>query len=204
MINYMSKHADELLREWFKKASTLEVAHVKASNWYYGKDTWIAIPSIILSVLSGSLAFSTTGFPEDIKNTFLFVTGGISIVNTIIASIKEYFSWGQKHFNHAAAALAYQKLKNNIEIQLALHKMGIDIPYEKIIQDTGNMITKIENEAPQLPKFIADNINFGEKIIDIMVETNTEHENDSEIRDIVDKYLKVPAKEEADNMVDTK
>ena len=186
----MSKHADELLREWYKKASAFEAAHMAASNFYYGKDTWIAIPSIILSVLSGSLAFSTTGFPDDIKNTFLFVTGGISIINTIIASIKEYFSWGQKHFNHAASALAYQKLKNNIEIQLALHKMGIDIPYEKIIQETGMMITKIENESPQLPEFITRNIDTGNQIIDIMVDTNTEHENDSDIREIMEKYLK--------------
>jgi hypothetical protein len=186
----MSKHADELLREWFKKATTLEAAHIQASNWYYGKDTWIAIPSIILSVLSGSLAFSTTGFPDEIKNTFLFVTGGISIVNTIIASIKEYFSWSQKHFNHGATALAYQKLKNNIEIQLALHKMGIDIPYERIIQETGTMLTKIENESPQLPKFIVEKLQLGSAVIDIMVDTNTDQENDSDIKDIIERYIK--------------
>lgn len=197
----MSKHADELLREWFKKATALEAAHIKASNWYYGKDTWIAIPSIILSVLSGSLAFSTTGFPDEIKNTFLFVTGGISIVNTIIASVKEYFSWGQKHFNHAATALAYQKLKNNIEIQLALHKMGIDIPYDKIIKETGTMITKIENESPQLPKFIVDKLDLGSAIIDIMVDTNTDQENDSDIKDIIDKYIKEQPKETAEETV---
>lgn len=184
----MSKHADELLREWFRKSTILEAAHVKASNQYYKKDTWIAIPSIVLSVLSGSLSFSTTGFPDDIKNTFLFVTGGISIINTIIASVKEYFSWSQKHFNHASTALAYQKLKNHIEIQLALHKMGLDIPYEKIVSETGNMITKIDNEAPQLPKNIRETLKLGEKIMDIMVETNTDAEDDTELENILKKY----------------
>jgi hypothetical protein len=186
----MSKHADELLREWFRKSSILEVAHTKASTQYYKKDTWIAIPSIILSVLSGSLSFSTTGFPDDIKNTSLFVTGGISIINTIIASVKEYFSWSQKHFNHASTALAYQKLKNHIEIQLALHKMGLDIPYEKIVSETGSMITKIDNDAPQLPKRIRETINFGENIMNIMVETNTDGEEDSELQNIISKYDK--------------
>lgn len=182
----MSSHADELLREWFRKATILEEAHAKASAFYQTKDAYIAIPSIIISALSGSISFTTTGLPNDVKNMFLYITGGLNVINTIIASIKEYFSWSKKQYDHGATAAAYQKLKNSIEIQLALHKMGLDIPYDKIISETGNVITKIDNDAPQLPKHIRDTLSIGEKIIDIMVETNTDNDDDS-INSIIEK-----------------
>lgn len=175
----MSKHADELLKEWHNKASNLEDAHSKASAFYQKKDAYIAIPSIIISALSGSLSFTTTGLPNDTKNIILYLTGALNVINTIIGSIKEYFSWGKKQYDHGTAALSYQKLKNHIEIQLALHKMGLDIPYETIISETGNLITKIDNESPQLPRHIRDNLTYGEKIINIMVDTNTDMDNDS-------------------------
>jgi hypothetical protein len=181
----MSKHADELLREWFRKASVLEAAHTNASSFYQKKDAYIAIPSIIISALSGSISFTTTGLPDNVKNKFLYLAGALNVINTIIASIKEYFSWGKKQYDHGTAAVAYQKLKNHIEIQLALHKMGLDIPYDTIISETGSLITKIDNDSPQLPKHIRDKVEFGERIIDIMVETNTDVDKDS-INDIID------------------
>ena len=182
----MTSNADELLKEWYHKADNLENAHMEASNYYHRKDTYITIPSIVISALSGSISFTTTGLKEDIKNLFLYITGILSVVNTIIASVKEYFSWNQKKYNHSTAAIAYHKLKNYIEIQLSLHKMGLPLTYDKIITEIGNLIIKIDNESPQLPEFIRKRIDTNDKIIDIMVNTNTEEE-DSSINEIINR-----------------
>ena len=55
-----------------------------------------------------------------------------------------YFSWNSKYYKHNATSIAYLKVKNLIEIQLSLHKLGLNIPYEKMIPEIGSLITKID------------------------------------------------------------
>jgi hypothetical protein len=185
----MSSHSNELLREWFYKAKHLETAHISASEYYRKKDTYIAIPLIIFSAFAGSLSFTTTGIPDNIKNILLYITGGLNVLVSITGSLREYFSWSKKQYKHGSAAISYQKLKNHIEIQLSLHKMGLDIPYDSIVSETGNLFIKVDNESPQLPKHIRVTLTFSDNIMDIMVDTNTDQneDNNDTITDIINE-----------------
>lgn len=182
----MSNHAIELLKEWYYKADKLENAHMEASNYYHKKDIYIEIPSIFISALCSTISFTTTGLPNEFKNYFLYIAGGLNVTNTIIVSIKEYFSWSRRKYKHNTSAIGYQKLKNQIEIQLSLHKMGAPISYDKIISEIGILFIKLDNDSPQLPEFLRKKLNTTDKIIEIMANTNTEVDEDS-IDDIVNK-----------------
>ena len=64
---------------------------------------------------------------------------------------KEYFSYTNKRFQHTTSSNSYLKIKNLIEIQLNLNKLGMNIPYEKMIPDIGTLLNKVDNDAPILP-----------------------------------------------------
>ena len=75
-----------------------------------------------------------------------------------MSSTKEYFAWNNKFFQHNNAANSYLKIKNLIEIQLSLHKLGLNVSYEKMIPEIGSLINKVDNDAPPLPIHIAAKI----------------------------------------------
>jgi hypothetical protein len=177
----MTKKAHELLRSWFNKADALEKLHREASYYYSKKDSYITIPIIIISSLAGSISFISISSTEN-NYVLPLLSGSLNICATIMSSTKEYFGWNKKYYDHNNAASAYLKLKNLIEIQLALHKLGLNIPYEKMIPEIGSLVNKIDNDAEPLPGYLSDKyIIASTDNIDVIVDTNTEEKDISSI-----------------------
>lgn len=149
----MKETAHELLKLWFNKADNLEKLHREAYVYFSNKDALITVPCIILSTVAGSLSFISLGN----SNYYCSLAAGILNITTIIlTSTREYFSWNSKIYDHYKISNEYSKLKNLIEIQIVLHKLGLNISYEKIIPEIGTLITKIHAESTRLPDFIAN------------------------------------------------
>ena len=145
----MKKIADDLLKIWYNKSNKMEELHREAASYYYSKDTQLIIPTIIGVGIAGSISFFSLGF-DDAKY-FGITTGCLNLISSIMLISKEYFSYTNKRFQHTSASNSYLKIKNLIEIQLNLNKLGMNIPYEKMIPDIGTLLNKVDNDAPILP-----------------------------------------------------
>jgi hypothetical protein len=173
----MRKKADELLKIWYNKANTMEKLHREAYQFYSSKDAQITIPTIVISSIAGSISFLSLGFKNPIY--FSIISGSLNIVSTIMSSTKEYFAWNNKFFQHNNAANSYLKIKNLIEIQLSLHKLGLNVSYEKMIPEIGSLINKVDNDAPPLPIHIAAKIPPSESnSMELLAGTDTDERED--------------------------
>ena len=174
----MRKKADELLKIWYNKANTMEKLHREAYQFYSSKDAQITIPTIVISSIAGSISFLSLGFKDPIY--FSIISGSLNIVSTIMSSTKEYFAWNNKFFQHNNAANSYLKIKNLIEIQLSLHKLGLNVSYEKMIPEIGSLINKVDNDAPPLPIHIAAKIPPSESnSMELLAGTDTDERQDT-------------------------
>lgn len=159
----MKGAADDLLKIWYNKAHKLEELHREASEHYYLKDTKFIIPTIIAISIAGSISFLSLGFND--TKYFAIGTGCLNLFSSVGLITKEYFAYTNKRFQHTASSNAYLKIKNLIEIQLNLNKLGMNIPYEKMIPDIGTLINKVDNDAPILPPHIITKVPSFENII---------------------------------------
>ena len=174
----MRKKADELLKIWYNKANLMEKLHREAYQFYSSKDAQITIPTIIISSIAGSISFLSLGFKNQIY--FSIISGSLNIISTIMSSTKEYFAWNNKFFQHNNAANSYLKIKNLIEIQLSLHKLGLNVSYEKMIPEIGSLINKVDNDAPPLPIHIAAKIPPSESnSMELLAGTDTDERQDT-------------------------
>jgi hypothetical protein len=153
----MKKNADELLKNWYSKAQKMEELHRMASDHYLKLDTLFIIPTIICVGVSGSLSYISLGFEYETKY-FGITTGCLNLFSSIMLVTKEYFRYTNKRFEHLSTSNSYLKIKNLIEIQLNLNKLGLNAPYEKMIPDIGTLFNKVDNEAPILPPHLITQI----------------------------------------------
>jgi len=191
----MKKKADELLNIWYHKAHEMEKLHSEAYHYYNNNDAFITIPTIIISSIAGSINFVSVGFCNTKYNMYYSLGAGcLNVLATIMASIRPYFSWNSKYYKHNATSIAYLKVKNLIEIQLSLHKLGLNLPYAKMIPEIGSLITKIDNEAPPLPPHIVSKISISKCIsMELIINSDTDDKEISTTTEnkIIDTYSNV-------------
>ena len=173
----MRKKADELLQIWYNKANIMEKLHREAFQFYSSRDAQITIPTIIISSIAGSISFLSLGFKDPIY--FSIISGFLNIVSTIMSGTKEYFAWNNKFFQHNNASNSYLKIKNLIEINLSLHKLGLNMKYAQLIPEIGKLINKVDNDAPPLPMHISCKIPPSESnSMDFLVGIDTDTSGD--------------------------
>jgi len=178
-------HAGQLLKLWYNKANNMELLHREAFIYYTHYDALLTIPSIIIYSISASFSFISIGYTEN--HVFNLSSGVLNIIAIILSSIREYFSWNTKIYEHYRITNSYSKLKNLIEIQISLHKLGLNYPYEKIISEIGSILTRIENDSSPLPDSIAKKYLLNNIInIDFIIDNDT---NEKKINNIEEQQI---------------
>jgi len=158
----MKKNASDLLKIWYNKAQKMEELHRIASDYYLKLDTQFIIPTVVCVGISGSLSYISIGFESKF---FAITTGCLNLISSIMLVSKEYFRYTNKRFEHSSTSNSYLKIKNLIEIQLNLNKLGMNAPYEKMIPDIGTLFNKVDNEAPILPAHLISQVPQFDNII---------------------------------------
>lgn len=124
------------------------------------------IPAIIISSITGLTSFGTSNFPDKYQKWVSIGVGGASIFIALLNSIESYMKIGETMSGCLQASLSLQKLKEYIDIELALpaedrSSDGIDFirdifsKYEKIIDLSPSIIKNIKYIRPSF----AENIN---------------------------------------------
>jgi hypothetical protein len=194
----MKGAADDLLKIWYNKAHKMEELHRQASEHYYLNDIRFIIPTIISIGIAGSISFLSLGFKD--TEYFAITTGCLNLISSIGLISKEYLGYTNKRFQHTSSSNAYLKIKNLIEIQLNLNKLGMNIPYEKMIPDIGTLINKVDNEAPILPPHMISQIPPLENIIIGKIQIPFNDSDDKDFTTTDKSENKIPIEEYNNNV----
>ena len=147
-------HWTNRLEEYFaqtgEKASCLAWVHKRSEDVYSGKKTYLDLPVIILSSVTG---FASVGAPSlFVGNQGLASTiiGVASLTVSILNTIGSYFNWAKRAEGHRISSIHYARLYRFIMIEMALPRDERMSPHDllKYVKDQYDRLAEISPLVP--------------------------------------------------------
>jgi len=120
---YWKAEEEKIIKEWSDKALCYQWLHSRCREIYQIKNAWFTIPVIIISTLTGTANFAQDRFPEDMKEYFVMGIGSLSIIAGIITTIYQFLQVSELNEGYRAAAIAWNKLHNNLKTLIMRHPL---------------------------------------------------------------------------------
>lgn len=103
-----------------EKSKCLSWCHKRCEEIYNHKKSFIDLPIIIISSLTGFLSASSTNLFEGQEKMSSILLGTASLFCSVLQTINVYYSWGKRCENHRSSAIQYARLARFLTIELTL------------------------------------------------------------------------------------
>lgn len=120
MAHQWNAQEEDYLRSLSQVCQELSQKFKVYHDVYLKRQFKFRIPSIVISSITGLASFGTTNFPEHYQNFVSIAVGASSIFIAILNSIESYMKIGEIISGTLQASINFQKLKEQIDIELAL------------------------------------------------------------------------------------
>jgi hypothetical protein len=154
-------HWTEMLEEYFastgEKAHCLSWCHKRAEQLYSVRRTWIDLPVIVISGVTGFLsAGSTTMFPDPRISSVAL--GVASLFVSVLNTAGSYYGWAKRAEGHRISAIHYARLYRFISVELSLPRDERMEPNDflKYVKDQYDLLQEI---SPLLPPEVISEFN---------------------------------------------
>lgn len=148
-----------MLEEYFastgEKAHCLSWCHKQSEAMYSKRKTWIDLPVIVISGVTGFLsAGSTTMFSDPATSSVAL--GVASLFVSVLNTAGSYYGWAKRSEGHRISAIHYARLYRFISVELSLPRDERMDPsnFLKYVKDQYDRLQEISPLLP--PEVIAD------------------------------------------------
>lgn len=117
-IKWTFEH-ENILVEWADKAMCYRWLHTKSRLKFGRINTFLTIPVIIMSTLTGTANFAQDKIPDDYKEYYPMIIGGINIIAGILTTIQQFLKISEFNEAHRVASIAWDKFYRNTKVELA-------------------------------------------------------------------------------------
>lgn len=123
--------------------------HDRCQKKYGNMNTYLSIPTIILSTLSGvgSVGSASLFNGADWSN---LVIGFVSITVGVLSTINNYFSYAKRAEGHRISSITYAKIYENLRIELSLPRTE-RISASLILDNIRTETERLNEISPQIP-----------------------------------------------------
>jgi hypothetical protein len=136
---------ERLIKGIGEKALSMSWLHNKSEKRYKYLNNYLAIPSIVLSSITGA---GSIGFGSE--HNISLIMGALSLLVGILSTLNSYFVFAQRSTEHRIASVQYSKLYLTISIELALpraKRMNVK-DFLKVISKNVNASMKYNHRYP--------------------------------------------------------
>lgn len=132
-----------------EKAHCLSWCHKKAEALYSMRKTWIDLPVIVISGVTGFLSAGSTSLFNDPQMSSIAL-GVASLFVSILNTTGSYFGWAKRAEGHRISAIHYSKLYRFLSIEMSLPRDERMTPADllKLTRDTYDRLQEI---SPMIP-----------------------------------------------------
>lgn len=135
-----------------EKAHCLSWCHKKAEAVYSYRKSWIDLPVIVISGLTGFLsAGSTTLFDNPQMSSVAL--GVASLFVSILNTAGSYFGWAKRAEGHRISAIHYSKLYRFLAIEMALPREERMSPAD-LLKLTRDSYDRLQEISPLIPAVV--------------------------------------------------
>jgi len=150
-ITYNSS-LEKLIAEEAERCSGLSWLHNKAEAYYSIRNTWIALPTIVLSTLVGFLSGTSTSLFSNPITASVGI-GSVSLFTGVISTVGTFFGFAKRTEAHRIASIQYSKLGRFLSIELTLPKSE-RIAAKDVLKITKDSIERLLETSPAIPECI--------------------------------------------------
>ena len=132
-----------------EKAHCLSWCHKRAEELYSFRKTWIDLPVIVISGVTGFLSAGSTSLFQNPQMSSVAL-GVASLFVSILNTAGSYFGWSKRSEGHRISSIHYSKLYRFLSIEMALPREDRMTPTDllKLTRDTYDRLQEI---SPLIP-----------------------------------------------------
>jgi hypothetical protein len=162
---------NERLEEYFveqgEQAHGLSLLHKNAEALYSHRKTFIEIPVIVVSSVTGFLSVGSTSMFAGQEVTSSVVLGVCSLLVSVFQTVGTYFGWARRAEGHRLSSIQYARLHRFLKIEMSLPRDERQTPGEllKYVRDATDRLQEISPLVPAI--VIADYKKAYAKVTDI-------------------------------------
>lgn len=128
--------------------------HNKASEQFSTSNTYLALPIIVLSTLSGAVSSASANLFSDAKIASMSV-GALSIFIGVLGTFQSYFGHAKRSEAHRITGLMYAKLNQFLGVELTL-KRKERILAKDLLKMVREQSERLLETGPPVPQNIID------------------------------------------------
>jgi len=143
---------ERLIADEGERVQGLAWLHEHSCAYFQKLNTYLALPIIVLSTLSGAISASSTALFTNQKLASVGI-GGVSIFVGVLSTVQSYFGFARRAENHRLSGVACSKLNHFITIEMSLPRRERMIAHDllKIVREqTGRLL----ETAPSIPDHV--------------------------------------------------
>ncbi len=145
---------EKLIAEEGEKCTGLAWLYRETERYYSRNNTFIALPVIVLSTLTGFISgSSSTLFPD--PTVASIGVGGVSLFTGVLSTIGSYFAWAKRAEASRISTLQYSKLQKVIEIEMRLPK-NERIRAKDMLKMIRDNVERLLETSPMVPPHIIE------------------------------------------------
>ena len=133
-----------------EKANCLAWVHKRAEEIYSHRQTFIDLPVIVISSLTGFLSASSTNLFEGQEKLSSILLGVASLLVSMINTIGTKFAWGQRGTAHRLSAIQYARLHRFLAIEMNLPREERMTPTD-LLKYTKDAYDRLQEVSPLIP-----------------------------------------------------
>lgn len=152
-LNGWTKELEDLIAEWADKALVYRWLHETTSEQYKKSDSYLIIPVIILSTLTGTANFGMGSFFGDNVQGQRYAqlgVGGVSILAGIMTTLSNYYSFSKRAETHRTSAISWGKFNRLMSIELRVHP-GERMDSKSFLKMFRIELDRLVEQSPPIP-----------------------------------------------------
>ena len=149
-----NSHLEDLIASEGEKALSFQWLHDQAEKRYTQFNTYIVLPVIVLSTMSGTASIGQKELFGDTPISAIGI-GLVSILVGILNTISSFFAWAKRAEGHRIAGITYSKLHRYISIELSLPREQ-RVPAKHFLKTIREQIDRLNETSPQVPQVIIE------------------------------------------------
>ena len=138
-----------------EKAHCLSWAHKKSEGLYSTRRTWIDLPVIVLSGVTGFLSAGSTTMFAGKETEASIALGVVSLFVGLLNTVGTYFGWAKRAEAHRISSLHYAKLFRYISVEMALPRDERMAPND-LLKSVRDQYERLNETSPMLSPLIVD------------------------------------------------
>jgi len=140
-----------------EKCGGLAWLYTESERYYSKMNTYVALPVIVLSTVTGFLSGSSQVIFTDASSASIGI-GGVSLFTGVLSTIGSYFSWAKKTEACRISALQYRKLQKFIITEMTLPKIE-RIRARDMLKMIRETVERLLETSPAVPEHIIKSFN---------------------------------------------